>query len=184
VFILLGIGAGLIAGLVRGGSFDSLRALSFRLVPLALVGLVAQVVLFADPVATAVSDAIGRLVYTASTAAVFVALLANVGITGVPLVATGASLNLLAIVANGGVMPADPAAVTTAGIVSDDAFSNSAIVADPVLVPLTDIFAVPAGLPFANVFSIGDVLIAVGIAWTIGAAMTRGHESERPLPPA
>ena len=40
--------------------------------------------------------------------------------------------------------------------------------------PLTDIFAMPAWLPFANVFSIGDVLIGVGVAATIALAMRRG----------
>ena len=34
----------------------------------------------------------------------------------------------------------------------------------PALQPLTDIFAVPAWVPLANVFSVGDVLIAVGVA--------------------
>ena len=43
-----------------------------------------------------------------------------------------------------------------------------------VLAPLTDIFAIPAGLPFANVFSIGDVLIAVGVVLTIAIGMRRG----------
>jgi Family of unknown function (DUF5317) len=39
--------------------------------------------------------------------------------------------------------------------------------------PLTDVFAIPAWLPMANVFSVGDVLIAIGIAWTIVATMRR-----------
>ena len=173
MFFLLGIAAGLIAGLALGGSFERLRGLSFRLVPLAVAGLVAQLILFADPVALAVSDPVGRLVYTASTLAVFVAVLANVRIPGIPVLAVGAGLNLAAIVANGGIMPADPAAAASAGIVPDDVFSNSAIVDNPVLGPITDIFAVPSGLPLANVFSIGDILIAVGLAWTIAAAMTR-----------
>ena len=41
--------------------------------------------------------------------------------------------------------------------------------------PLTDIFALPAWLPLANVFSIGDVLIGVGIAATIALAMRAGR---------
>jgi hypothetical protein len=41
------------------------------------------------------------------------------------------------------------------------------------LEPLTDVFAIPAGVPLANVFSIGDVLIGVGIAVVIAAAMRR-----------
>ncbi len=34
----------------------------------------------------------------------------------------------------------------------------------PALWILTDIFALPPPMPFANVFSIGDVLIAIGVA--------------------
>ena len=32
-------------------------------------------------------------------------------------------------------------------------------------------FALPAWLPFANVFSVGDVLIGIGVAATIALAM-------------
>jgi hypothetical protein len=39
--------------------------------------------------------------------------------------------------------------------------------------PLTDIFALPGWLPFANVFSIGDVLIGVGLVVVIAAGMRR-----------
>ncbi len=179
MFLLLGIGAGLIAGLARGGSPDALRTLSLRLVPLAVAGLIVQIILFADPVASTVSETAGRLLYVGSTAAVFVAILANLRVTGIPLIAIGAGLNLVAIVVNGGVMPASPAATASAGLVDDGGFSNSAVVADPILAPITDIFAVPAGLPFANVFSVGDVLIAIGLAWTVAAAMTR--RSDRPV---
>jgi hypothetical protein len=38
---------------------------------------------------------------------------------------------------------------------------------------LTDVFAMPAWLPFANVFSVGDILIAAGVATTIVLAMRR-----------
>lgn len=34
---------------------------------------------------------------------------------------------------------------------------------------LGDVFAIPASWPFANVFSVGDVLIAVGAAYSIHA---------------
>ena len=39
--------------------------------------------------------------------------------------------------------------------------------------PLTDIFALPTWVPFANVFSVGDVLIAAGVVVVIVAAMRR-----------
>jgi len=38
---------------------------------------------------------------------------------------------------------------------------------------LTDIFALPRWMPLANIFSIGDVLIGIGVAIAIAAAMRR-----------
>jgi hypothetical protein len=81
------------------------------------------------------------------------------------LTALGAALNLLAITANGGVMPASPAALARAGLADDPGFQNSTVLADPRLAFLGDVFAVPASWPLSNVFSIGDVLIAAGLAW-------------------
>lgn len=60
-------------------------------------------------------------------------------------------------------MPASRWAVETAGIsVRPDEFANSQALANPRLLPLGDVFAVPAGWPFANVFSIGDVVLLIG----------------------
>ena len=55
--------------------------------------------------------------------------------------------------------------------------ANSVVLADPALRPLSDIFALPAWLPFANIFSIGDVLIGIGVAVVIAVAMRRPSAS-------
>lgn len=90
-------------------------------------------------------------------------LVANRTVPGIALVGLGAAANLAAIAANGGVMPADPGAIATAGIELDPtAFSNSTVVAGARLAFLGDVFAVPAGWPLANVFSVGDVVLVVG----------------------
>lgn len=87
----------------------------------------------------------------------------NRHVTGILIVVTGGLLNLAAIAANGGVMPAQRAALETAGIVTDSPeFENSAVVDDARLWFLGDVFAIPEGVPFANVFSIGDVILVVG----------------------
>ena len=96
-------------------------------------------------------------------AAVFV--WANRSIPGMLVIGLGALCNLIAISANGGVMPASPAALRLAGIVDDgEGFANSAVVEDPKLLFLGDVFAIPDSWPIIdNVFSIGDVLIALGL---------------------
>ena len=60
-------------------------------------------------------------------------------------------------------MPARPAAMAVAGIPQvPGEFVNSGAVADPKLWFFGDVFAVPHGLPLANVFSIGDLLLIAG----------------------
>ena len=116
---------------------------------------------------------LGPPIYMLSTAVVIVSVLLNLRIPGMALVALGAISNLVAIVLNGGYMPADAGAMAALGKTAPTTYSNSAIVAEPVLKPLTDIFALPTWLPFHNVFSVGDVLIAVGVVVVIVAAMRR-----------
>ena len=105
---------------------------------------------------------------------VLVVVVRNIRIAGMPLVALGAASNMLAIVANGGYMPTSPEAAAAAGRAEATTYSNSAIVDSAVLAPLTDIFALPGWLPFTNVFSIGDLLIGVGVTVAIVVAMRRG----------
>jgi hypothetical protein len=169
VFILYAIPIGIAAGYLAGGRLERLGALRLRWMPLALIGLAIQVLIFSDPLGDLVGDA-GPGVYVASTAIVLIAVLRNVAIPGVALIAIGAASNLAAIVANGGWMPADASALASVGGLPAGA-SNSIVVADPALGPLTDLFALPAALPLANVFSVGDVLIGAGIAVTIALAM-------------
>ncbi len=172
MFILYGLLAGFFVGLVLGGRPRALAELQFRWVPLVLVGIVAQLVLFFGPVSDRVGD-LGPLLYVGSTALVFAAVLRNSRLPGLPLVAVGAASNLAAIIANGGYMPASPAAVAAVGLTPSSTYSNSVILANPFLQPLTDIFALPRWVPFTNVFSVGDVLVAVGVGVVVAVAMRR-----------
>lgn len=87
---------------------------------------------------------------------------ANRRLTGVPVVAVGAALNVLAITTNGGVMPASASAVRIAGIAERAGFDNSAAVAHPHLGFLGDVIPVPGPWPIGNVLSIGDLIICIG----------------------
>ena len=49
----------------------------------------------------------------------------------------------------------------------NSSFANSAVLPDAKLAIFGDIFATPAWLPGNNVFSIGDVLIWLGLAWLL-----------------
>ena len=96
-------------------------------------------------------------------------LFLNRRIPGFWLVGIGAVMNLAAIAANGGVMPAAEHALARANLPLEVPrfFTNSMPVEHPRLAFLGDIFAVPASWPFSNVFSAGDVCIALGAALAI-----------------
>ena len=181
MFPLYAVLLGLIVGLASGGSIANLGRLQFRWAGLALAGLLSQLILFAEPVAARVGGA-GPPIYVASSVLVLVALLRNLDITGLRLTAVGAISNLAAIVANGGSMPASPDALAALGKSVGEAYSNSVAAADPVLPGLTDVYALPRWLPFANVFSIGDALIGAGIAVAVVAGMRARRAGARAHP--
>lgn len=152
---------------LAGGRPGALLDLRFRAVWLLGLAFGIQVALALLPGDT--SDA--RLALHAATypmGLVFVWI--NRDVPGLWLIAVGALANGVAIVANGGVMPTTVEALRSAGLDLDpDVFANSAALSDPRLLFLGDVFAVPSWLPFANVFSLGDLLIAVGVAYTVHA---------------
>jgi hypothetical protein len=172
VFLLYAVAAGIVVGFLAGGRLERLDGLLLRWVPLALAGLVVQIVLFVRPIGDAVG-ALGPPIYVASTLAVLAFVVRNVRVAGLAVVALGAASNLVAIVANGGYMPASASALAAAGLDPSVGFSNSVVLTDPALAPLTDILALPAWLPLANVFSVGDLLIGVGVALAIAVSMRR-----------
>jgi hypothetical protein len=115
---------------------------------------------------------------------------ANRRLAGVPIVALGGGLNFLAIAVNGGVMPADPDALAAAGLsVQEGEFSNSAHVADAKLAFLGDIIPTPDFLPVSNVYSVGDLLLVLGVFVLLHVAcgsrlVPRRRRAPRPAPAA
>ena len=168
---------------MAGGRVAAVGDIRFRWAPLVLVGFLAQVALFSDVVAARVGD-LGPVLYVGSTLLVVVAVVRNLAIPGMALVALGAASNLVAIAANGGFMPASPGAMAALGKTAPTIYSNSALLGQPALAPLTDIFAMPAWLPFHNIFSVGDVVLGIGVAVVIAIAMVRGKRSLDPPPTA
>ncbi|WP_062383064.1 DUF5317 domain-containing protein [Demequina iriomotensis] len=122
--------------------------------------LVAQIVI----IDVSLPEAVAPPAHVATYVAVLAFLWLNREARGALVVAAGAFANGLAIALNGGVLPASAGAIEAAGIDVDHEFVNSAVMADPVLPWLGDVFAWPDPLPLANTFSIGDVLIVAGVA--------------------
>ena len=181
MLLLYASGAGALVGTVAGGRIAALADLRIRWLGIAVAGLAFQLALFSQPIAERVG-ASGPILYVVSTAVVFVVLLRNLDLPGLPVVAVGAALNLLAVVANGGYMPSDPAAWhTLTGVASLPTadFSNSVLMGPGTALPwLADVFVLPRPVPLANVFSLGDVIIAVGIAWCVASSMRQPGASD------
>ncbi|MDP9375966.1 MAG: DUF5317 domain-containing protein [Actinomycetota bacterium] len=96
------------------------------------------------------------------------------------LIGCGAALNVLAITANGGVMPAARYAIEIAGIDKGDDFANSAPLTDPNLLFLGDIIPIPGPWPIGNVLSVGDLVLFVG-AWVLLHRVRRPAHAAREL---
>lgn len=139
---------------------------------LAVSAVLLQVILFVPP---------GRplgpatpILYVLSCLAVLACVLRNARIPGLLVVALGGLSNLAAITANGGLMPVSPEAARVAGHLSETGHAvNTMEMSNPALAPLTDVLAVPPPLPFANVYSVGDVLIVLGLLLTVVWAIRR-----------
>ena len=114
-------------------------------------------------------DRVAPVVHVVTYVAAFAFLWINRSVRGAAIVGAGALSNGITIVLNGGVLPASRVAVEAAGGGPDLAFANTAVLENPVLPWLGDVFAWPAPLPLANTFSVGDVLIVLGVfvaAWS------------------
>lgn len=147
---------------LTGRSLAPLAGLSLRRSWLIALALCTQVII---TVVAGIPNWLGESLHvvTFGLAAGFV--WANRRLPGMVLIAVGGGLNLLAIAANGGSMPASASAWRRAGLATDvDQFENSHVIRHARLPWLGDLFAVPKGWPLANVFSVGDVVIVIAIA--------------------
>jgi hypothetical protein len=167
VFLLVAVVLAVLTVPIAGGKLVALADVRLRMVPVLFTALFVQIAIMA--VFPDGHDGLLRVLHLGSYALLGVFLWANRRIFGIPVVALGGFLNFLAIAANGGVMPAGPAAARSAGFAAPDQFVNSGVQKNPRLLFLGDIWAIPEGWPFANVFSIGDVIIAIGVAIVIHA---------------
>jgi hypothetical protein len=173
VIFLLGILLGLVAAIVLWRTVAGLAQVHFHWPWLVLWGLGVQALLFSrawDVVPY--GETVWPGAYVMSMVAVGIFCVANWQVPGVPLLGLGLLLNGVAILANGGAMPASMQALRMAGLastpeeVATSMASNSVLItADTPLWFLGDIWCIPASLPLSNVFSLGDMTLGLGGAW-------------------
>ena len=179
------LGIGLLLGWGLGGRLRNLGAVGIRLWPLALVGLVLQLI----PV-PGVEGTLGELVPVGLLLLSYLILLAFVGLNwrlrGFVLIGVGLLLNAAVIGVNRG-MPVSEHAARRSG--QAEAIPKLASGEDPKhhladdessLLPLADV--IPVGSPFNIVVSVGDVVSYVGAAVFLTTAML-GTADRRPRRP-
>jgi len=164
--LVLVLGAlGVLSPLVAGRWPAGLLLNRWRLPVLIWAAFIVQVVVLAVSMPHWLAAVLHVVTYVAAVAFLWL----NRRFPGAYVVGAGALLNGVVIALNGGTLPASAAAVERAGLTRDGGFANSAVLDNPVLPWLGDAFAWPAPMPFANTFSVGDVLIVVGVwiaAWS------------------
>ncbi len=179
--LLLGIVLGLIAGLAAGGRLDNLLAARLRWTLLIFASLAlrlgTEAALLRD---VALVDQLRLPLLAAAYGVLVVALWANRRLPGIGLALVGTALNATAIIVNGGFMPVWDQALAAAGLDPAGIASpiHFVIALQPPLDfllragPLGDVIPIPlAFLP--NVLSVGDVLLAAGLAFFVFASLQR-----------
>jgi hypothetical protein len=163
--------AGIVLGLLSGGRLGALGELRIRRVEFVYTAVLLQIAAFPSGILPwSTPDWIARTLWLISFALLVGFAAINRTVRGVALVFAGLACNLVAVLANGGLMPASPHAIQAAGL-TYRLKNNSISTAHPHLAWLTDRWPVPAWIPWGNVYSVGDVLIAAGIVATIVLAM-------------
>lgn len=161
----------LLYALLRGGRLTNFARLRVRRVPLVLGSFAIRLLIDTPFLAGPLVHSWTTPLFLLSFGLLIWWVWENRHLAGGGLIGAGVIMNLAAITANGGAMPVDPVAALYAGKPIDDAASPGAL-ADVhrafgehvQLWVLTDIFPIPAGLPFAAVYSLGDILLTVGVA--------------------
>jgi hypothetical protein len=177
MFLLIAIVVGFAIGLATGGRPHNLLRLNLRWNGLVFLALAVQVVISSGWLPG--GPTLVRSLYVLSNVVAMIWLGRNIRLRGMPCLALGAISNLVAIVANEGRMPVDGAlllrargaAAQTTGALGQVPSNRVLVTAQTPLAWLGDRFLLARPFPFPTVFSIGDLLIGLGIAWVIAVGM-------------
>lgn len=174
----------LLIGFLTGGSLKSISQFRIRYLPLAVAAVVIQVLIFSPILGTRefIHD-IGPYIHITTLLMTMFVMAKNFHIPGMPVILLGALLNATVIIANGGFMPSPESALDNAGLLEsvqsnegggDRVLSNSTIADDDTRLRfLGDVISVPEGIPLANVYSTGDIVLAIGVGIAIITVMHR-----------
>lgn len=171
MLIVYAVVTGIIIGLIMGGNLKYLAQNNFQWKTLAVIAFLIQIIIFSDIPFWKPSGGIIVFLHLISYITLLVFIFINIKAIGLIIIGAGIFLNALVIFINGGYMPTLAKNLLNTSmnryaetISQGNAVHNSAEITRTTLLPwLGDIFYLPSWIPLSNVFSIGDVIIAVGI---------------------
>lgn len=187
MILLPAVLAGIVFALLRGGSFQHLATLRFRLGWLAILCLAAQIfVIYASPDRLEAERSLHAALLMLSSTALLLVVWVNRRLPAMPLLGLGLLLNSLVMAANGGFMPVSQEATLAASTrSSQDVQVEGARLprSKDILLPaehtrlwfLSDVLVAPP--PVGRVYSAGDLVVAVGVFILLQAAMVPKKES-------
>lgn len=177
VFVILLV---IVVALLRGGKLRNFAELHLRWPALAIAGFALQVLIFTPFAKTPLVAWATVPLFLLSMAILTVWVALNWRIPGMALIAAGLLMNFAAIAANDGKMPVSPDALRVAGRYveitdTDPTISKHVLASDSTvrLWVLTDIIGIPKQVPFASVWSIGDIALTLGVSLLCYRTMCR-----------
>jgi hypothetical protein len=168
---------GLLAGWLRGGSLDTLSRSGLRLLWLVPLSLAAELFIV---------HGVGREVppwvwplHVGAYALLMAIVVANWWLPGMRLIGVGLLMNAMVIALNGGLMPEAPETLHVKHAGEALSIGQHPASTKDIVLPrdqtrlwwLGDNIASPPGFPVQTVVSVGDLVVATGLAWTVGALM-------------
>lgn len=179
MFLLWAVVLGLLIGLLRRGSLANLAKLELHGLWLILAALIIQLLIFPlgprEPIIKAGTAYLHLLSYLCLLA--FISL--NWRYFELLIMGAGLALNFLVISVNGGYMPASAGALRRAGLERVAAtleqglrHGNTVLMSSETKLNfLGDLLYLPAAVPLANAFSIGDLILALGLILLLAIEM-------------
>ncbi len=185
---LFAVAASVAVALVRGGRPDRLASFPFKHLWLVFAAFGVQLVLHLSVFTRlALVREIAPYLYPSAYYLLLLCFALNRRAPGVVWLAGGCLANLVAIAANGGKMPVDGEALVAMGCRAwRDVFASGQSLTNTVITPatkvpwLTDVIVGSPPFSKPTLFSVGDVLLAIGVFVLVQKTMVTGERTRRP----
>ena len=180
MILAFAIAVGLAGALLRyrKDALNRIAALPLRFAWILIFAIILQIPLLRAPAVSSHDLRLQQALLLLSYLLLVVFVGLNWRITGIRVVGMGLGLNLLAIVANGGFMPVTAQTLVrinpgsqlsdwTAGVHYPGSKDVIRLPQEIYFWVFSDLFILPPPFPLPTAFSLGDLLIALGIIWTL-----------------